>query len=74
MVKNDPEQNKKESKLINNQAKTWGVDYNDLSDYIHALKEDSGLGGADNVSFGRNGEIYSPSGEELGNVNDVKRE
>jgi Pretoxin HINT domain len=59
---------------INRAASKFGVDRTKLGNYVHEMKDDMGLGGADNLEINpANGDIYLPGGVEvIGNVHDVK--
>ena len=50
-------------------AKYHGVSETQASDRLHKIKKAAGLGGADDVIFGRTGDVYNAStGEHIGNL------
>jgi hypothetical protein len=46
-----------------------GLSETAASDRLHQIKKSAGLGGADNVIFGRTGDVYNArTGEHIGNL------
>jgi RHS repeat-associated protein len=61
-----------ETANFNNAVRELGLDKNQASDALHAIKKAAGLGGRDNVIFNtRTGDVLNKAREVIGNLRDV---